>query len=410
MLGARCFNCSILLALTLMITIFQIANCQNGNNSNLPSFARVNGCHFVMNGKRLYLNGFNAYWMMFLAADPSTRVKVTSTFQQASKYCMNIARIWAFSDGGATPLQSSPGSYNEDMFKGLDFVISEAKKYGVYLILSLVNNFEDYGGRPQYVQWARERGQSLKNDDFYTNLVVKQYYKNHAVLTRKNSFTGVMYKDDTTIFSWELMNEARCGSDPSGKKLQQWITEMSAYVKSIDNLHLLEIGLEGFYGESVKSRKQYNPNNVTVGTDFIANNQIPQIDFTTVHMYPEHWLKPNSTDGAQQAFVDRWIQAHTEDCNSVLKKPLIITEFGKSDRLPGYSIEKRNNYLGHVYNAIFISAKAGGSFLGGIFWQLMTQGMENYADGYQVILEESPTTAKVIAEQSRKLHSLSPMK
>lgn len=64
---------------------------------------------------------------------------------------------------------------------------------------------------------------------------------------------------------------------------------MSAYVKSIDNLHLLEIGLEGFYGESVKRRKQYNPNNVTVGTDFIANNQIPQIDFTTVHMYPEHW-------------------------------------------------------------------------------------------------------------------------
>lgn len=127
-------------------------------------------------------------------------------------------------------------------------------------------------------------------------------------------------------------------------------------------------------------------------------------------LYLNGRLKPNSTDGAQQAFVDRWIQAHTEDCNSVLKKPLIITEFGKSDRLPGYSIEKRNNYLGHVYNAIFMSAKAGGSFLGGIFWQLMTQGMENYADGYQVILEESPTTAKVIAEQSRKLHSLSPMK
>lgn len=133
MLGARCFNCSILLALTLMITIFQSANCQNGTNSNLPSFARVNGCHFVMNGKRLYLNGFNAYWMMFLAADPSTRVKVTSTFQQASKYGMNIARIWAFSDGGATPLQSSPGSYNEDMFKALHFFTKNVFSYVLYI-------------------------------------------------------------------------------------------------------------------------------------------------------------------------------------------------------------------------------------------------------------------------------------
>lgn len=58
--------------------------------------------------------------------------------------------------------------------------MTEAREYGVYVILSLVNNFKDYGGRPRYVEWARERGQSLKNeDDFYTNAVVKQYYKNH---------------------------------------------------------------------------------------------------------------------------------------------------------------------------------------------------------------------------------------
>lgn len=119
-------------------------------------------------------------------------------------------------------------------------------------------------------------------------------------------------------------------------------------------------------------------------------------------------LSPNSSEEAQQAFVDRWIQAHIQDCNSVLKKPLIIGEFGKSGKFPGFSIEKRNKYLGHVYDAIFMSAKDGGLCLGGLFWQLMAPGMKNYADGYQVILEESPTTAYVIAEQSRKLHSLSP--
>ncbi|ERN00800.1 hypothetical protein AMTR_s00103p00014500 [Amborella trichopoda] len=67
------------------------------------------------------------------------------------------------------------------MFKGLDFVTSEARRYGVRLILSFVNNYKDLGGRPQFVQWARNQGQSLNSDDdFYTNHVVRGYYKNHV--------------------------------------------------------------------------------------------------------------------------------------------------------------------------------------------------------------------------------------
>lgn len=64
--------------------------------------------------------------------------------------------------------------------KGLDFVVSEARNYGIKLILSLVNNYNDYGGKQQYVDWARNMGQNLtSDDDFFTNDVVKGYYKNH---------------------------------------------------------------------------------------------------------------------------------------------------------------------------------------------------------------------------------------
>jgi mannan endo-1,4-beta-mannosidase len=59
-------------------------------------------------------------------------------------------------------------------------VISEAKNYGIRLILSLVNNFDDFGGRAQYVMWAHEAGEMLNSkDDFYTSELVKKYYKNH---------------------------------------------------------------------------------------------------------------------------------------------------------------------------------------------------------------------------------------
>jgi mannan endo-1,4-beta-mannosidase len=63
---------------------------------------------------------------------------------------------------------------------------------------------------------------------------------------------------------------------------------MAAYVKSIDNNHLLEIGSEGFYGESTPEKKLLNPG-YQVGTDFITNNQVPEIDFATINLYPDRW-------------------------------------------------------------------------------------------------------------------------
>lgn len=63
---------------------------------------------------------------------------------------------------------------------------------------------------------------------------------------------------------------------------------MASYVKSVDKKHLLEVGLEGFYGESAPEDKQFKLNFKT-GTDFVANNQIPDIDFATIHSYPDQW-------------------------------------------------------------------------------------------------------------------------
>lgn len=119
MSGKKYFSMLPLLYLVVTVLLVLQGNFGYGSAQRRAGsgFARANGTHFVRNGKSLYFNGFNAYWMMYMASDPSTRAKVTATFEQASKYGMNVARTWAFRDGGYRPLQSSPGSYNEDVFR-----------------------------------------------------------------------------------------------------------------------------------------------------------------------------------------------------------------------------------------------------------------------------------------------------
>ncbi|KAF3440398.1 hypothetical protein FNV43_RR19255 [Rhamnella rubrinervis] len=369
-------------------------------------FVQTRRTQFVVNGSPFLFNGFNSYWMMNVAAQPSERYKISNVFRDAAAAGLSVCRTWAFSDGGNQALQISPGVYNEALFQGLDFVISEARNHGIRLILSLSNNYHDYGGRPQYVQWARNAGVPINgDDDFYTNTVVKGYYKNHVkrVLTRINTLTKIAYRDDTTIMAWELMNEPRCQVDYSGKTLNGWVGEMASYVKSIDSKHLVEIGMEGFYGDSIPVRKQYNPG-YQVGTDFITNNQIREIDFTTIHAYPDAWLS-GQTDNAQMAFMQRWLASHWTDSRTILKKPLVFSEFGKSKKDSGYSESTRDAFLSSIYTNIYNFARNGG-IGGGLVWQILGEGMESYDDGYDIVLSQNSLTRNVISQQSERMMAI----
>ena len=65
---------------------------------------------------------------------------------------------------------------------------------------------------------------------------------------------------------------------------------MAKYVKSIDRNHLVEVCMEGFYGNSTVGRfNQTNPGGYEVGTYFITHNKIRVINFATVHAYPDAW-------------------------------------------------------------------------------------------------------------------------
>ncbi|XP_051123576.1 mannan endo-1,4-beta-mannosidase 1-like [Andrographis paniculata] len=377
------------------------------------AFVRRRGSQFELHGSPFLFNGFNAYWMMHLASsDPAQRHKVSEVFREASAAGLTVCRTWAFNDGGADApaLQISPGTYDQRVFEGLDFVVSEASRYGLRLILAFVNNYKDFGGRPQYAQWARDAGarDATSDDAFYTHPLIRRYYKDHVrtVITRVNTITRVAYRDDPTIMAWELINEPRCESDYSGRTVNGWVAEMAAYVKSLDGKHLVEIGMEGFYGETMPERKQQVNPGYEVGTDFIRSNLIGEVDFATIHAYPDIW-ESGKSDGEQAGFMERWLWAHWDDAAKILRKPLVVAEFGKSSKDPGFSLAARDAYMGTVYRDVYRYARMGGNVMGGsLVWQLMAEGMDAYHDGYEIVLSQSPSTAGIMSRQSHAMAAL----
>ncbi|CAN6915496.1 unnamed protein product [Brassica oleracea] len=371
-------------------------------------FVKRNGTQFVVDGKALYVNGWNSYWFMDHAVNEHSRYLVSEMLETGAKMGLTVCRTWAFNDGGYNALQISPGRFDERVFKALDHVIAEAKKHDVRLLLCLVNNLQAYGGKSQYVQWAWQEGVGLSssNDSFFFDPSIRKYFKNYltALLTRKNSVTGIEYRNDPTIFAWELINEPRCTSDVSGDTLQDWIDEMTGFIKSIDDKHLLTVGLEGFYGPNSPKRLTVHPEMwpSELGTDFVRNSNSSNIDFASVHIYPDHWFH-NQTFEDKLKFVVKWMQSHIEDGMKELKKPVLFTEFGLSNLNKDYEPSQRERFYRTIFDVVYKSAKRRKAGAGTLVWQLFMEGMEGFNDEFGIVPHEQDPMYRLMVEQSCRL-------
>ncbi|KAJ3694636.1 hypothetical protein LUZ60_000013 [Juncus effusus] len=374
------------------------------------SFVSVNATRFVDRsaGAPLYFNGWNSYWLLSAGAHSS----VSEMLRRGKRMGMTVCRTWAFSDGGPTPLQISPGRFDEQMFQELDYVIYEARRNGVRLILSLVNNLNQFGGKAQYVLWAQQAGEkNLINstDSFFSHPSIKQYYKDYlkTIVTRRNSYSGVKYHDEPAIFAWELMNEPRCVSNSSAPFLQAWIAEMSHYIKTLDKKHLVTVGLEGFYGPKMINRSDINPGNwaSSLCSNFIQNSAIQTIDFASVHAYPDSWI-PNASLEEKVRYLSNWVDSHINDSQKILNKPVLFSEVGSHASSYENSMYERDLMLKTVYDKIFESAKKLGAGSGALIWQLTVEKMQRFGDDFSLIARDFPSTYNLIKNQSCRLELL----
>ena len=298
-------------------------------------FVEVSGTGFTVGGRPFYVAGANNHYLPWgsdaeidavLNDARALRFNVVRTFLDSvigSRDLTTVPTIWpggfSFADTGASVSEfNTRGTYflywdtvtnrmaindGPTGLQRVDYLLMRAGQLDLKLNLALLNFWPYHGGQQQIARWY---GSSDPYTFFFQDPRPRADYRRWVshVLNRVNTYTGVRYKDDPTIFAWDLMNEPETSSVALKTA---WLTEMAAYVKAIDPNHLVTTGDEGFYtGQG--------------GSDFEAQLAIPQIDFGVYHSYPRyHYLSP--------AQVVEVIERHSAS-GVKLGKPVLLQEFG----------------------------------------------------------------------------------
>ncbi|MEX1062147.1 MAG: hypothetical protein WEC12_00975, partial [Balneolaceae bacterium] len=280
---------------------------------------------FTLNGEEFRFAGTNAYYLPnYEKLDSRVVDEAFDTFEQAG---VTVVRMWAFYDGydcgysrsntSENVIQTAPGEFNESALRDLDRVIAKGKERGIRFILPFVNYWDELGGICQYNTWAGASDPSRNTSFFINNADTQKWYRNYIemLLNRVNTETGIAYKDEPAIFSWQIMNEGRNkGEDPA--VMRDWYREIAQYIKSIDSNHLLTTGEDGF-DEGVPSDysvDQYSNRYVLQageGTSYSMNIAIPEIDYGNAHWYAEEFGFGSTVDQSMIDAQKAWIGHHT---------------------------------------------------------------------------------------------------
>jgi mannan endo-1,4-beta-mannosidase len=364
--------------------------------SNAPQgkFVRQRGGRFFVGNKPFRFVGANVA-LMYRDED---RAQMPETLRQAAQVGLKVVRVWAFGEGGPNDVKPmtdladwprnhsfrpAPGQWNEEAFVHLDKVIAEAAKNNIYVQLCLTNWWRDTGGVTQYLRWAGINDAAddsykfgINNDKailFYSNPETRRLYKEHIekLVNRRNTVTGVLYRDDPNIFGWELMNEAQVITGRWAER-RAWIAEMSGYIKSLDPNHLVAPGAWGYRSSSERR-------------EWLADHAIPTIDYSDVHNYPrdDHDSFVDSPTVLKEFIENRAAASFS------LGKPLVFGEFGMG-------VEGHNGFSQREWFKAFFDGNARAGAGGAMFWILTPDARRGYGVTYS-----TPRDKELLDEISR---------
>lgn len=386
------------------------------------AFVTVSDGQFMLAGRPYHFAGANYWQGMNLGVDGpgGDRARLVEELDHMQELGITNLRVMASSEGPDTEpyritpaLMVSPGVYNESVLDGLDYLLAEMGKREMKAVMVLGNYWQWSGGFAQYVSW--QEGTSIPypgdwgvfmrySSDFYACEECQMWYRNHIekMVNHANSYTGLIYRDDPAIFSWELANEPRRYPDV-------WIGETAVYIKSLDPNHMVTTGSEG----TPPGERQ----------DFVKTHSVPGIDYATIHIWPQNWgwYDPQnpSTYAPAEARAIAYFQSHAEDAAS-MGKPLVLEEFGlardwaplRDIYSPDSPTTVRDLFYAALFKEVYDSMAAGGAAAGDNFWAWAGQarpGAGWVGDpphetlGWYSVYDTDQSTLEIIAAHAKEM-------
>jgi mannan endo-1,4-beta-mannosidase len=371
------------------------------------SFVRSAGTRFVIANQPYRIAGTNMWYAPYLGADApiGDRGRLKREFDRLAALGINNVRILGSSE--FSPLKNSVRPtfrdrtrFNETLLRGLDHTLAEIGSRGLTAVLYLTNFWEWSGGMMTYLYWTNGGRYIDMNDpahpwpefpdmssEFYGHAAAVRMFEGYvrAVVTRRNTVTGRLYRDDPAILSWQLANEPRPGgSDEAGRRHMKaylaWIDATARLIKSLDPNHMVSTGSEGTMGCI---------NDVQCVVD---SHSSPAIDYVNAHVWPQNWEWANPKD-----LVGTWptVERKTHDYIAQqigiarrLSKPLVIEEFGfprdGGSFEPGTPTTFKERFYQLIFSAVLESARSGAPLQGCNFWGWGGEGRALHPDHHFV--------------------------
>jgi mannan endo-1,4-beta-mannosidase len=233
---------------------------------------------FYLNGKKFIPMGFNCYWLGYgLQYDrpyPS-HACIEEMFSVAVKMGANVIRSHTVghSSGSKDTLRPSGKNLNPNAWDTIDYSFYMAKKYGIYLICPLSDNY--WWDNGSYGDYTRDRG--LPKTAFWTDAGCIADFKDYISkwLNHVNKYTGVAIKNNPNLFLIETGNElGNIRNSDNSVPPKSWISTITAYIKSVDKNHLVLDGCDESLGQS---------DNFNISTTDVFSRHFYGPDFASMH-------------------------------------------------------------------------------------------------------------------------------
>lgn len=392
------------LALRLLALGLLLAASAIGAEAPADDFVRAEGTGFVLRGEPYRFVGANLWYAAYIGrpdANGGDRARVVRELDFLAAAGITNLRLLGASersplDHSMEPAISDRGEVaHPQILEGLDFFLAEMARRDMKAVIFLNNFWEWSGGMAAYLSWVNG-GEFVNLGDpahpwpefarfsaqFYGNELAQALFRRYlsALLQRRNSVTGRLYREDPTIMSWQLANEPRPGdgeaSRPNLPAYYAWIRETAALIRSLAPNQLVSVGSEGTMGC------------LEVNECFLEAHRAGGIDYATFHLWPKNWgwydaARPEATFQRTLERTEAYLDRHVALAQR-LGMPLVLEEFGiERDGgavSPDAPTRYRDRFLEFVFERVEQNARSGGPLAGTNIWAWGGFGRARHAD------------------------------